>query len=398
MWCRLPRGAIKAFLISVCVVIYGLSTIPEDQEGNRSSKGQNIVYHTFRDSNLESGQFKAEERGNYSGRWDQGGLWEFGLNANHQTQFLPAGSLAEQNQLPFELLFGKSILVIGGSTSRDLAADFMQAVLPLDLQRTVQNQWESTNAQGYQLFPRIGKTESNFDRQYNKNVMLPLMNAGWRFEHQDASLDTSGCKDCNSNYRNIDYVATFQNISYEFSWKPNIFAPFSDTEGFLHRFCLKKYSIVYFGRGLHDAAFLGPEEMTWNAIEERFKRLANLTKCLPDDTLIILRSPYVTTASRAEQQRVEIVTLVLSDVVNRGFFDSSNGVVRSILVNGILLSSSDGSPTPFDGHHYDSRMARSLWRIIFTIYAAKERPSLIDGVSYEDIVADVWKDSGFGRS
>ena len=55
---------------------------------------------------------------------------------------------------------GRSILVLGGSTSRDMAADFMQSVLPLGPQENVSNQWaaKTKKTEGYRLFPAIGRT------------------------------------------------------------------------------------------------------------------------------------------------------------------------------------------------------------------------------------------------
>ena len=133
--------------------------------------------------------------------------------------------------------------------------------------------------------------------------MLPLLDAGWRFEHLNHTLDTTGCFGCSSSYTNIDYVATFHNKTYEFSWKPEILSP-SDKVAFHQRYCTQKYDVVYIGRGLHDAAFYDSKEMTMDAIRIRFLALAKILECLPDETLIIFRSPYKTTVHGSEHQRV----------------------------------------------------------------------------------------------
>ena len=59
---------------------------------------------------------------------------------------------------------------------------------------------------------------------------------------------------------------------------------------------------MYIGRGLHDAAFYDLKEMTMDAIRLRFLALAKILECLPDETLIIFRSPYKTTVG-SEQQK-----------------------------------------------------------------------------------------------
>jgi len=73
------------------------------------------------------------------------------------------------------------------------------------------------------------------------------------------------------------------------------------------------------------------------------------------------------------------VTSVLSAMVQDGVFDfnmdgdhdpshvgerdkgSTNRTVRSILVNGQLLSSAADHPKTLDGHHYDYRMANGIY-------------------------------------
>ena len=275
----------------------------------------------------------AKELSSCNGYWPEGdGLWEFGPTPS----YLVGANASKKNQLPYERMLGRSILVIGGSTSRDLAADFMQSVLPSGPQENTSNLWAAKKREGYNLFPNIGKHTIIFQDQYDSDVMLPLLDAGWRFEHLNYSLATSGCSGCRSSYTNIDYVATFHNITYEFSWKPEILSP-SDEVAFRQRYCTRKYDVVYVGRGLHDAAFYDSNEMSMDAIRLRFLALAKILKCLPDETLIIFRSPYETTIRESEQQRVIDVTKVISDMIAEGHFDSNSGKIRSVLVDGMLF-------------------------------------------------------------
>ena len=236
---------------------------------------------------------------------------------------------------------GRSILVIGGSTLRDLAADFMQSVLPLNkLQQNVSNQWTAKETEGFRLFPAVGKHTNNFQDQYKTDIMQPLLDAGWRFEHLDPTLKTTGCSKCKASYSNLDYVATFENIKYEYSWKPGeILSAPSDEDVFHQRsYCKQKYDVVYLGRGLHDAAFYDLQEMSMNSIRLRFLALANmLLRCFPEETLIIFRSPYTTTIG-SEQRRVEDVTKIMVEMIADGHFDSSDsGKIRSVLVDGIVI-------------------------------------------------------------
>ena len=139
--------------------------------------------------------------------------------------------------------------------------------------------------------------------------------------------------------------------------------------------------------------------MSMDAIRLRFLALAKILKCLPDETLIIFRSPYETTKG-SEQQRVVDVTKVISAMIAEGHFDSNSGKIRSVLVDGMLLSSSNGAPNTFDGHHYDSRMARSVWKVIYTLYMSfigKESVG-IPNFSWEDVVSDKHIGCGFGRN
>ena len=174
----------------------------------------------------------------------------------------------------------------------------------------------------------------------------------------------------------------------------------SDEDAFHQRYCKQKYDIVYLGRGLHDAAFYDLQEMSMNSIRLRFLALAKLLRCFPEETLIILRSPYKTTKG-SEQQRVEDVTKIMVEMIADGHFDSDSGKIRSVLVDGMLLSSSDSAPKTFDGHHYDSRMGRSIWKVIFTVYSSflgKRHSSLIPNFKWGDVIDDKFIGCGFGRN
>jgi hypothetical protein len=370
----------------------------------------------------------------YAGRWTQlgdEGLWDAvrSTTTKNSSRMLDneVQSLLEESNLftsaenqAHSVFAGKSILVIGGSTSRDLVGDFLQVVLPSHTRHNVSNAWRGSSSQGYQLFLG-GKKERPFEETFNKKITIPLVDAGWAFTHLASDLPTSGCRDCKSSSTNLDYVATLnggheissKGITYEYSWKPEIFSPLADNDGFLQRYCLRHYDVVYIGRGLHDAAYRPDGQLAEDQIRARFHKLASLLKCFPSTTLIILRTPYVTNHSPTEQKRVENVTSVLSEMVKDGVFDlevntsntgestrdkqeGSTRTVRSMLVNGQLLSSAAGHPVSRDGHHYDSRMAKSVWRVVFFACAAffGQDSSTKSRVVWKDITAGKWKDCG----
>lgn len=321
-------------------------------------------------------------------------LWD------HPTDSQRSKSLLKMTEEHAHQMFaGKSVLVIGGSTSRSLAGDFMRSVLPPDLRHNVSLAWNKSAVQGYQLFPSVGKGETSFDRMYKKTVMLPLMEAGWNFTR--VLEQTSGCRDCKSNYVNLDYVAEFHGghtrsasgITYEFSWKPDIFAPKADTDGFNHRYCLpnRQYDILYIGRGLHDAAFMKNELNTRNLLDARFLKLGGLLECFPETTLVIFRTPYFTAKAREEKHVLSIRESMI-DLARNGTF----GLNRTLLIDGHLLTTSTGHPVTYDGHHYDSRVAKSIWRLIF--FASTQFFAGVNNLEGSNVfkknIGLYWKDCG----
>jgi hypothetical protein len=278
---------------------------------------------------------------------------------------------------------GRSVLVLGGSTSRDLAAYFMRMVLPPQQRNEVTKQWKNSHYEAYKLFPARGKYVKKFELMYTPDLMQPLMDAGWEFE--SITGPAAGCSNCRSNYSNIDYVASlrggaaFNNqnnsdnagISYEFSWKPQIFTQ-SDVTAFKTRYCNKHYDVVHIGKGLHDAVFLKEHELTPSKLRERFLKLAKLVECFPEKTLIILRTPYLSTGKRRNEEDVNTnVTQILKELVGEGAF----GVSRSVLIDGHLLTTKPGHPPVFDGHHYESAVSMAYSNLL--AYATQEffRPS-----------------------
>jgi hypothetical protein len=279
----------------------------------------------------------------------------------------PFSNLLKQAQdSAWSTFSGRSVLVLGGSTSRDLAADFMQMVLPSPQRLIVAQEWKRSGTEGYALFPAINKRANDFEKMYHNETMAPLLKAGWKFERLFGS--TSGCSDCHSSYTNLDYVATYEGgaknsssyirgTTYEFSWKPEIFAPKADTIGFEERYCKNHYDVVHIGRGLHDSAF---KNVTYPLVRERFLSLAQLVKCFPSSTLVILRTPYLSTKSNAEDEANKVIRKVSTEMVCEGHF----GPNRSILIDGYHITSAEHHPIPFDGHHYKSRVARAYWSVL----------------------------------
>ena len=328
-------------------------------------------------------------------KWtDEKKLWDYPTDSQRNK------SLLEVTEEHAHLLFaGKSVLVIGGSTSRDLAGDFMHAVLPPELRHNVRLAWNKSAVHGYHLFPGIGKYEKSFDLMYLKPVMSPLMEAGWNFTH--VLEQTSGCRDCASSYTNLDYVAELHGghtrsasgITYEFSWKPDIFAPKADTDGFNHRYCPpnRQYDIVYIGRGLHDAANKKDELNTRNLLDARFLKLGGLLECFPETTLVVFRTPYFT-AKKKEEKHVLNIRESMINLARNGTF----GLNRTLLIDGHLLTTSTGHPVASDGHHYDSRVGKSIWKLIF--FASTQ---FFDGVNklegsnvFKKNIGLYWQDCG----
>eukprot|EP00978_Attheya_sp_CCMP212_P008934 scaffold21095_cov29-Attheya_sp.AAC.1 len=389
------RYKIKVVFYAVCFVSFYrnifeavFSNIKSASESNAKNE---VAEHLC--TTLESYQQVKEQ---LPCEWTDTGLWDQPTDEINNKSLL---QVAEEHA--HHLFAGKSVLVIGGSTSRDLAADFMHAVLPLKLRHNVSLAWNASSLQGYELFPGPRKNEKDFHRMYKKEVMFPLMNAGWNFTR--LSEKSSGCSDCVSNYVNVDYFAELfgghtrsaSGITYEFSWKPDIFAPKADTDGFTHRFCApnRRYDIVFIGRGLHDAVFKNDKLNEHSAVDTRFRRLAGLLECFPETTLIILRTPYVTTNEK-EQERVLNITESMINLARNGTF----GFNRTLIIDGHLLTTSTAHPESFDGHHYDSRVAQSVWRLIFfasaQFFAGVKLDGLVRANSFKESLGLHWHECG----
>lgn len=301
-------------------------------------------------------------------------------------------SLAQRNA--HETFAGRSILVIGGSTSRDLAADFMQAVMPPNIRNQIAASWEQSGVQGFQLFKKYGDRVVDFELQTDKAVMNPLVEAGWNFTDLPRGLPSTGCLDCKSHRTHVDYVAEYlggsskssSGVTFEFSWKPEIFSEVADAVGFTERYCQSRYDVVYIGRGLHDAVFKPYGIAEPEQLERRFQNLANLISCFPSTTLIILRTPYMTTKAGKEKTRVIKIASALKSFAKKGMF----GFNRTVVIDGHLMTSASGHPIAKDGHHYDSRVAKSLWRLIFMVSS-----KFFEGQeSFHNLVASNWTKCG----
>jgi hypothetical protein len=306
---------------------------------------------------------------------------------------------------------GRSVLILGGSTSRDLAPFFMRMVLAPQVRKDVAEQWKNntklwvnhSNGHFTPMFHSIGKRANEFKDMYNPGLMHPLMDAGWEFERIIGPA--AGCRDCKSSYTNIDYVATLRagaaaaknnsnsedaGVSYEFSWKPQIFTQ-ADVTAFQTRYCKKNYDVVHFGKGLHDAAFLKASLLTPSKLRERFLKLAELVQCFPETTLVILRTPYLSTTNPEKEENVNInTTEILKELVGEGTF----GVNRSVLIDGHLLTTKPNHPLPFDGHHYKSSVSMAYLNLLAhaTQVFFKPNNNGLGGTFQEQ--AGRWKDCG----
>jgi hypothetical protein len=286
--------------------------------------------------------------------------WEWGDQAEI------SGLLEKASDEAHVTFIGRSVLVLGGSTSRDLASYFLRMVLPPQQRNEISKRWLESGREGYALFPSTGKRAKDFKDMYNSALMNPLLNAGWEFEQVKGPA--AGCRDCHSSFSNLDYVAFLRGgafnhsdgITYEFSWKPEIFTR-ADVTAFQTRYCKKDYDVVHIGKGLHDAAFKSLDELTTEKLRQRFLSLAELVKCFPEKTLIVLRTPYLSTRNPPKEENGNInTTIVLKELVGTGAFGPS----RSVLIDGHFLTTGPNHPHPFDGHHYKSPVSMAYLSLL----------------------------------
>ena len=342
--------------------------------------------------------------------WAECAWWNNSTEWGDQEEF--SGLLDKARDEAHVTFQGRSVLVLGGSTSRDLASHFLRMVLAPQLRNEVTKKWRNSSIGHYEtIFPVGGKKMDNFKDMYTPGLMHPLMDAGWEFER--ISGPAAGCSDCKAAFTNIDYVASlrggaaFDNnnsddagISYEFSWKPEIFTQ-SDFTGFRTRYCSKKYDVVHIGKGLHDAAFQNLKQLTPSKLRERFLKLAELIQCFPETTLVILRTPNLSTVTSTVNAGIEEnvninTTEILKELVGEGAFGAS----RSILIDGHLLTTKPGHPAPFDGHHYKSSVSKAYLNLL--AYATQQffkKPSnnRLGGSIFRE-QAGRWKHCGLGVS
>lgn len=128
----------------------------------------------------------------------------------------------------------------------------------------------------------------------------------------------------------------------------------------MRKYCEKHYDIVIVGKGLHDAYFYNNSSLSNLSIERRARSLARSLECFPKRTLVVIRLPYVATREAFEEPRLVEIRQVLLRLAKQGLF----GTGRTLVVDGYVLTSTHLHPNPFDGHHYDSRVARSILRLV----------------------------------
>ena len=265
----------------------------------------------------------------------------------------------------------RSVLVLGGSTSRDLAGEFMRVVLPPSTTHAVQRSWTSSRVESWELFPAIGKTAFNFTEQYTESVMRPLREAGWQFTQVDPRAAWAGCASCVSAYRNIDYVAELNSdrgpVRYEFSWKPELFTD-ADEQAFENRYCSRHYDLVFIGKGLHDAAFHAAHASSERFVETQLSRLAEQLRCLPTSALVFLRTPYVSAVPREQSILVKMAGIMVTMVANGAFRP-----LNTFVVDGQQLTSMPGHPRltgrPGEVHHYREPLQRTIWAHVAAVAA-----------------------------
>ena len=149
-----------------------------------------------------------------------------------------------------------------------------------------------------------------------------------------------------------------------FSWKPEAFSR-ADAAAFSTRFCAAPPSLLYIGKGLHDACRDNATTIDDVAAHAaaRFRQLAHLLRCLPPSTLVVLRTPYFVSSKMGSSNRVchypsEEPTRVAAvrDVLRRMHAEQAFGT-RALLLDAYAFTHAadeNGSPAlrTLDGHHY----------------------------------------------
>eukprot|EP00978_Attheya_sp_CCMP212_P021725 scaffold63863_cov44-Attheya_sp.AAC.1 len=73
---------------------------------------------------------------------------------------------------------------------------------------------------------------------------------------------------------------------------------------------------------------------------------------------------------------------------------------QTLLIDGHLLTTSTAHPESFDGHHYDSREAQSVWQLIFFASAQFFGGVKLDGLvrvnSFKESLGLHWHECGRG--
>ena len=193
-------------------------------------------------------------------------------------------------------LANRTILLVGGSTMRMMATDLMM---------------QTHQAQMSAFSPGTA---------LRRQLTCP---SNWRIEvHPCDALRGFGCTRCfcccgpnctrhHVEETNISSVASWQRLFFgwsdftatcssyslrlDFSWKPEMLTT-DDDAAFNTRFCspsARKYDVAIIGKGLHDVMFRpAPLGAFIAQLEPKVVALGALLHCLPQSTLLMVRTPY----------------------------------------------------------------------------------------------------------
>ena len=187
-------------------------------------------------------------------------------------------------------------------------------------------------------------------------------------------------------WMDYEYVHASSATRLLFSWKPEVISR-ADEAAFAERFCASPPSLVYIGKGMHTACRHNATSLA--ALEAHvaaaFGRLAQLLRCLPPSSLVVLKTPYfvsngtlgssnrICKVPQEEPARVATVRNVLCRLFAEGAFGA-----RALLLDAYAITrAADATGAPalrtLDGHHSPPPVQALEWALLTRAQLAHER-------------------------
>lgn len=309
-------------------------------------------------------------------RWVLGGRWEHWrwLPFEDETPYPPS----------MDAFAGKRILVLGGSTERELALHFQLVAngCPDDIPPPV---YQSHGVYGSCRYPGYP-----FSCEYpGGNLRRCNWTAGYGCEDCVACCGHQRCAGGASSAHDYDWMdfvtssvgtaARPSDATLEFSWKPEIHTR-ADELAFSSRFCSRPPDLLLLGKGLHDVAWFSQRSSrgilnnasameAW--VASRYAHFVPLLRCLPDSTVVIVRTPYWGNKHGGWEP------VMLEATRNATVALHAHGVFgpRALLLDGWVVSAARGPGSPLDsgqvagdGHHFGGFFDTLVWALIERAY------------------------------